>query len=71
MCTLGEGADPASLINRDQNDRAAPSICVRRVTAHAGEGQRQMVLARINIAFAQDTREAAIRRVRRFGNIIA
>jgi hypothetical protein len=39
--------------------------------AHAGEGQRQMVLARINIAFAQDTREAAIRRVRSFGNIIA
>lgn len=33
---------------------------VRNALAHAGKGQRQMVLAMINTAFAQDTAEAAI-----------
>jgi len=33
---------------------------LRNALAHAGKGQRQMVLAMINTAFAQDTQEAAI-----------
>lgn len=33
---------------------------IRNALAHAGKGQRQMVLAMINTAFAQDTQEAAI-----------
>jgi putative transposase len=33
---------------------------IRNALAHAGKGQRQMVLAMINTVFAQDTQEAAI-----------
>jgi transposase-like protein len=33
---------------------------LRTALAHAGKGQRQMVLALINTVFAQDTHEAAI-----------
>ena len=33
---------------------------LRNALAHAGKGQRQMVLAMINTAFAQDTQESAI-----------
>jgi len=33
---------------------------LRNALAHAGKGQRQMVLAMINTAFAQDSQEAAI-----------
>jgi putative transposase len=33
---------------------------LRNALAHAGKGQRQMVLALINTVFAQDTQEAAI-----------
>ena len=32
---------------------------IRNALAHAGEGQRQMLLAMINTAFAQDTQDAA------------
>src|SRR5665213_1726334 len=34
--------------------------CLRNALAHAGKGQRQMVLAMINTVFAQETQEAAI-----------
>src|ERR1700736_4828223 len=33
---------------------------IRNALAHAGKGQRQMVLAMINTVFAQDTQEAAV-----------
>ena len=33
---------------------------LRNALAHAGKGQRQMVLAAINTAFAQETHEAAV-----------
>ena len=37
---------------------------LRNCLAHAGKGQRQMVMALINTVFAQDTHEAAVRQLR-------